>query len=237
MTKDAVKQRKRSADKLIASFEGMIRDGVLAEGDALPSEREIVQEYGVSRTVAREAVLALSSKGLIEARPGFRPIVKQPGFDTAITVVSSVVEQILQQPGAVRSLFEIRIMMEASLVRTAAEDASREDIAALKEALAQNEEEIENSEAFYVTDMAFHGILYQIPDNPLLLALHKAYTDWLSPQWSNMPRLPKRNQANFEAHNRIFEAILMRDADEAERHLRAHLASAWDQVRATFKEL
>ncbi|MEM6939323.1 MAG: FCD domain-containing protein [Pseudomonadota bacterium] len=231
------KKKERSADKLVATFEAMIRDGHLKEGVALPPEREIVQDYGVSRTVAREAVLSLSSKGLVHARPGFRPVVRRPGYETAIGVVSSLVPQLLRQPGGVRNLFEIRIMMEASLARTAAQDAGRDDIRALKAALEKNGDAIDDSEAFYATDVDFHGVLYKIPGNPLLPALHRAYTDWLAPQWSNMPRLSQRNKENFEAHGLIFDAILMRDPDEAEHYLREHLASAWDQVRTTFEEL
>ncbi len=231
------KTRERSADRLVSVFEGMIRDGTLPEGAALPPEREIVQDYGVSRTVAREAVLSLSSRGLVEARPGFRPVVKKPGYETAINMVSSLVPQLLGQPGGVRNLFELRIMMEASLARTAALEATRDTIADLKEALARNGAAIENSEEFYVTDTAFHGVLYSVPGNPLLPSLHRAYTDWLSPQWSNMPRLKDRNLSNFQAHTRIYEAILMRDPDAAEQHLRDHLEAAWNQVKNTFDGL
>ncbi|WP_240484657.1 FCD domain-containing protein, partial [Pseudoponticoccus marisrubri] len=59
-------------------------------------------------------------------------------------------------------------------------------------------------------------MLYDIPSNPVLPAIHRAYTTWLAPQWSRMPRLPDRNRANYEAHAAIFEAILMRDPDAAE---------------------
>ncbi len=90
---------------------------------------------------------------------------------------------------------------------------------------------------FYRTDMGFHAVLYQIPKNPVLPAVHKAYTAWLAPHWSRMPRLPARNRANYEAHRRIYEAILMRDQDAAEAALRAHLADAWTQVRETFGEI
>ncbi|MEM6760266.1 MAG: FCD domain-containing protein [Pseudomonadota bacterium] len=231
------KPRPRSADKLVAKFERLIRDGQLPEGSALPPEREIVQEFGVSRTVAREAVLSLSSKGLIEARPGFRPIVKKPGYETAISVLGSLVPQLLSLPGGVKNLFDVRILMEASLVRTAAHEATREQIRDLKAALTRNGEAIEDSTRFYATDIEFHGVLYRIPDNPLLPALHRAYTEWLAPQWANMPRLPSRNRDNYDAHSRIFDGILMRDPDEAERQLRQHLACAWEQVRSTFDGL
>lgn len=231
------KLRGRTADKLIAVFEAKIRDGTLPEGSTLPPEREIVQAYGVSRTVAREAVLALSNRGLIEARPGFRPVVVRPSYDTMAKTVSSLVPQLLSQPGGVRNLFDVRIMIETSLVRTAALTATRDDISNLKEALEANGAAIPRSEEFYRTDVAFHGVLYSIPGNPLLPALHRAFTEWLAPQWSKMPRMDTRNAANHAAHARILDAILMRDADEAEAALRDHLAAAWEQVRETFGDL
>jgi DNA-binding FadR family transcriptional regulator len=197
----------------------------------------MVQQHGVSRTVAREAVLALANKGLVQARPGFRPVVVKPGYDTAITVVESVVAQLLGQPGGVRNLFDLRIMMEAALARQAALTASKTDIQRLKEALAANEAAIDNSAQFYATDTAFHGVLYEIPDNPVLPAVHRAYTTWLSAHWTKMPRMETRNRMNFEAHARIFDAVLLRDPDLAEEQLRAHLASAWQQVSTTFSDL
>ncbi|MDJ0946445.1 MAG: FadR/GntR family transcriptional regulator [Kiloniellales bacterium] len=234
--KNAARSR-RAADGLIQVFEKQILDGTLRDGEPLPPEREIVQTYGVSRTVVREAVLALSNKGLVDARPRFRPVVRKPGYDAAIQAVGSVATRLLTEPGGVKSLFDLRIMMEAALVRQAAVAANKDQIAKLKAALAANEAAIAESETFYQTDVAFHGVLYEIPGNPLLPSIHRAYTSWLSSHWKKMPRLPDRNRANFEAHARIFDAILLRDPDAAEEALRAHLAAAWQQVRRTFGEI
>lgn len=229
--------KRRAADHLVSVFEDQIRSGALAEGDMLPPEREIVQTYGVSRTVVREAVLALSNKGLVHARPRYRPVVIKPGFDTALTVVESVVSQLLGQPGGVRNLFDLRIMMEIALVREAALKATKDDIQSMKAALSANEAAIDDSQEFFRTDTAFHGVLFEIPRNPVLPSIHRAYSNWLFPQWSQMPRMPQRNQRNFEAHKRVYDAVLFRDADLAETALRDHLASAWEQVSTTFKDL
>ena len=70
----------RAADDLFRTFEQLINSGALVDGQPLPPEREIVETYGVSRTVVREAVLALANKGLVEARPRFRPVVRKPTF-------------------------------------------------------------------------------------------------------------------------------------------------------------
>lgn len=229
--------KKRAADKLVALFEDQIRQGALAQGEALPPEREIVQTYGVSRTVAREAVLSLAGKGLVEARPGFRPVVKKPSVDTAFDIVGSLVPQLLQETGGVRNLFDLRIMMEASLVRSAAKTATKDDIQALKDALDRNELAVGESQEFYLTDMAFHGVLFGISDNPLMPAMHRAYSEWLAPHWLQMPRMEGRNQINFQSHKAIFNAILMRDPDAAEAALMEHMANAWQQVRNTFSDL
>ncbi len=125
----------RAADDLFRHFAEMINSGVLREGDPLPPEREIVATYGVSRTVAREAVLALANRGLVEARPRYRPVVRKPSYDTAIETVENVVARLLTQPGRVKDLFDTRILIEAALVRQAAADAKKEDIAALTLAL------------------------------------------------------------------------------------------------------
>ena len=228
--------RTRAADSLVSIYERQIIDGTLAVGMPLPPEREIMQSFSVSRTVVREAVQTLSAKGLVEARPRFRPVVRTPGYDAAIEAVGSVVNRLLTVPGGVRNLFELRIMMEAALVRGAALHADKHHVARMKQALADNEAAISDSQRFFETDVAFHRLLYEVPDNPVLPPIHQAYTDWLSSHWTKMPRDPERNHVNYRAHCRIFEAILFRDPDAAEFVLRDHLDDAWNQVRQTFEE-
>ena len=228
--------RARAADSLVSIYERQIIDGTLAVGKPLPPEREIMQSFGVSRTVVREAVQTLSNKGLVEARPRFRPVVRTPGYDAAIEAVGSVVNRLLTVPGGVRNLFELRIMMEAALVRDAALHADKNHVARMRQALADNEAAIGDSQRFFETDIAFHRVLYEAPDNPVLPPIHQAYTDWLSSHWTRMPRDLERNHVNYRAHSRIFEAILFRDPDAAELALRDHLDDAWNQVRQTFGE-
>lgn len=227
----------RAADQVVRAMAQRIRDGSIAHGEPLPAERDLMAEFNISRTVAREAVSILSSQGLIDAKPRHRPVVRKPGFDAAMDAASSIVGNLLLQPSGVRNLFESRILVEASLVRSAAEVATKQDISNLKNALMANEAAIEDSDLFYRTDMEFHQVFYQISGNPVWPAVHRAYSTWLAPQWGQMPRLAQRNKANFAAHSAILEAILMRDADAAEAALKSHLAEAWEQVRITFGDI
>lgn len=226
----------RASDEVVRLLSAKIQSGEYSDGSPLPAERSLMEELGISRTVVREAVQSLSKQGLVVARPRHRPIVRKPGYEAAISALESVATHLLDNMTGVRNLFDTRIMIEAALVRQAAKEANREDIAALKSALEANRAAIADSDEFYRTDNAFHGVLYDISRNPVLPSIHKAYSTWLEPQWSQMPRLPERNEANYDAHRRIFDAILLRDPDAAEDALREHLNNAWKQVCRTFDE-
>lgn len=234
---DAVQRpRQGAADALYRHFAEQINSGALREGQPLPPEREIVEAHGVSRTVVREAVKALSNRGLVVARPRHRPVVRQPSYEAAMETLGDVTGRLLREIEGVQNLYDTRILIEAALVRQAATEARPAEINALAEALEANSAAVDDNETFFETDIRFHAVLYAIPGNPVLPALHHAYTRWLSPHWLAMPRSANRNQINAQAHNAIFTAICARDADAAETALRRHLDDAWEQVRATFGE-
>lgn len=226
----------RASETVVRVLEARIASGDLPEGAHLPAERELMDRFGISRTVVREAIATLASRGLIESRPRFRPVVRKPGFDAALSAIGGVVGHLLSERDGVRNLYDTRVFIEAGLVRQAAVAARKQDIAALREALAANEVAIPDAETFYATDVAFHAVLYAVPRNPVFPATHRAFTSWLSGHWLRMPRSPERNRVNYLSHREVFEAIVERDPDAAEAALRAHLQSAWEYVRGTFED-
>ena len=228
------KSEGRVSNSVVSVMEKRIFKGQLKSGSVFPTERELSEEFGVSRTVAREAVKTLGGKGLIDARPRHRPVVLQPNYEMAAGVLGNLVNYLIARSEGVEYLFETRIFVEAGLARMAATDARKEDIANLREALNRNSACIDDSERFYETDMAFHAALYTVPRNPIFPALHRSFCDWLADHWKRMPRLPDRNRRNYAAHEAILRAILDRNPDEAEAALRRHLDDAWTQVRQTF---
>jgi DNA-binding FadR family transcriptional regulator len=225
----------RAADAVVRHIEAQIVGGELADGAHLPPERDLIDTFGVSRTVVREAVAVLASRGLVQSRPRYRPVVRRPGYDAAVAAVGGVVGHLLREQGGVKNLYDTRIFLEAALVRTAAMGARKDDIEALRRALAANEAAIPDSQRFYATDVAFHAVLYDIPRNPIFPSLHKAFTAWLAPHWVKMPRSQERNRVNYLRHREIYTSILERDPDAAERALTAHLNAAWEFVRGTFE--
>jgi len=225
----------RAADVICRDLEQRILSGELPDNSTLPAEKELGLHYGASRTVVREAITALSNRGMLENRPRFRPIVKKPGYEAAFDTMGSIVQHFTHAKEGVETLFNSRVFMERALVREAAVRARSDDIKNLRSALAANEAAIGISEDFYRTDTEFHRIFYSIPRNPIFPAVHHAYNQWLAEHWSKMDTSAERNLTNYRSHKSIFEAVLERDADAAESLLERHLEDAWDQIKHTFE--
>lgn len=234
MTSEVVVEGRRAADMVVAELEAQIASGQLADSSPLPAERDLMEQFGTSRTVIREAISTLSSRGMIESKPRFRPIVRKPDYATVLHATGNIVRHMLAERGGVRNLYDSRVFIERALVREAATSSTKEDITDLRAALRANKEAIPDSIEFYRTDVAFHGVLYRIPRNPIFPAMHEGYTSWLAPQWERMLRSPERNLVNFRAHEAIFNAIVERDPEAAEDALTRHLKAAWEYVRVTF---
>lgn len=221
------------ASRIAQELAAMILGGDLAGGERLPPERELMRRFGVSRTAVREAITGLAGRGLLHTRPGHRPIVRPPSYETAIEAVGDLVGHLMREGQGAWALFESRIFLEAALARHAAANARKDDIAELQAALLRNREAIGDRHAFYETDIAFHGVLYRIPRNPIYPAVHKAYVAWLMRHWARMERASEIDRLNHAGHQAILDAILARDPDEAETALRRHLQFAWELVRET----
>jgi DNA-binding FadR family transcriptional regulator len=225
---------RRAADSVVAEIEQDIVTGKLANGAPLPPERDLMGRFSVSRTVVREAIATLTTRGLLECKPRHRPIVRSPGYDAAFSAVGNVVVHLLKQNNGVKTLFDARIFLEAALVRHAALHARKEDIAALRAALADNLAAINDPVAFDNTDVAFHAIFYAISGNPIFPAIHRAFVSWLFGHWQSMPRSAEQNLAYHAGHKATFDAIINRDPEGAEKALQSHLEEAWETVRGTF---
>lgn len=225
----------RTSDDLVAEIERRISSGQFVHDKRLPTERDLMEEFGVSRTVVREAISTLANRGLVESKPRFRPTVKKPDYSTFFSVTGKIVEFLLDEPGGVANLYQSREFVERGLVRHAALHATTDDIANLKIALNANFAAIDDTPSFFETDIQFHRILYDIIGNPIFPAIFEGYVSWLAPNWSRMKRSSEHNKINYEAHKKIYEAILEREPALAEEALNEHLSFAWALVKETLE--
>jgi DNA-binding FadR family transcriptional regulator len=216
-----IKQRKLS-DEVAEHLERLIREGELAEADRLPSERELMRQFGVGRPSIREALLHLSKMGLVEVRSGERARVTRPTPQFVIDSLSGPARHMMSAPGGVRDFQSARLFFEVGLARNAAQNATAQDIEDLRDALETNRQSIGDLKLFERTDVDFHYVLAVITRNSIFTAIHAALAEWLLEQRRTTLAEGEDRKA-YAAHREIFEAIAARDTDAAEAAMRRHL--------------
>lgn len=219
---------RRLSEDVAEQLEHMIRDGDLAETDRLPSERELMRQFGVGRPSVREALLHLSKMGLVEVRSGERARVTRPTPQVVIEALAGPARHMLAAPGGVRDLQDARAFFETGLARRAAISATDDDLAALARALDANRQAIGDLRRFERTDVGFHYVLALMARNPIFTAIHAALAEWLLEQRHTTLAGAADGVATqtraWEAHRDIHDAIAARDPDRAESAMRDHLA-------------
>jgi DNA-binding FadR family transcriptional regulator len=228
--------RRRLYQEVAERIEAMIRNGTLAEGDALPAERELMERFGVGRPAIREALLSLQQKGLIALSNGERARVVHPDAARLIEALSGAARVYLGKEAGVRHFQGARLLFESAIAAEAARLATAEDLARIESALAANRAARGERALFQRTDVAFHLEIVRTTRNPLLVGVHQALTDWLTEQREVSLLAPGAEASAFAYHERIFAALAARDAESAAREMRAHLLEVerfyWQRAQA-----
>lgn len=226
-------ERKTLSEQVAEQLEADILEGRLGENDQLPSERELMEQFGVGRPAVREALFYLQRLGLIAINSGTRARVIRPTAEAVMARLSGVTKQLLSQPQGQQYFQEARAMFEISLARYAARHATQEDLARLRAALEDNRESLGNEARFKRSDNDFHGVLASIGHNPIFDAIHEALSEWLDDRRAQVLQREGEDEAAFRAHIEIIEAIESRDPEAAEAAMRRHL----DRHYGTYMEL
>jgi len=232
-------RRSKLYEQVAHTVEQRIREEDIMPGAPLPSERELMREFGVGRPAVREALFHLQRMGLVELKAGARARVAAPTAKAVVENLSGSVRYLLSSPDGVRHFQEARAFLEIGLARYAAEHDTASEIEALRSALEANRAALGDLGKFERTDVAFHYVLAVIPRNPIFTTLHAAFVEWLVEQRRvtlNWRGRQGTAQLAYEAHAAIYRAVSARNADEAEKAMREHLTHTsgiyWEARRA-----
>lgn len=216
----------RLYEQVVNQIEANILSGNLHAGDKLPPERELGEQFGVSRTVVREAIKALRQKGLVEIQPGKGTFVTDGTSEVMRESIGHMVK--IDAARGLSNLMQVREMLEPEIAASAATLATEEDLVDMRSAIDAMDNSLSDGNAFIEADQQFHLALAKATRNQLLLRLIDPIVDLLLEQRLKMfnsgTGAAKRGQYH---HKRIFEAIENRNADAARREMIAHL----EQVR------
>lgn len=207
------------AEKLAAQ----IRAGQLGADGKLPSERILMNRFGVGRSTVREALFALRKLGLITVRSGSVRQVVQPTPQTLINELSVMAKLLVAEDDGMRNFQRARALFEVGLVREVALSITSAKVERLRVALDANRASIGNQRAFVESDVDFHYALAETAENPIYLALHGAFLQWLADQREISAMAGADQVAVYEEHERVFVAVAAGDAPAAQDAMQAHL--------------
>jgi DNA-binding FadR family transcriptional regulator len=200
-----------------------INAGEFPDGSRLPSERELAETFGASRTSIREALLSLRSAGLISARQRARARVTALSNPAFFNQLSGAAQSLLARPNGIADFQEARVLFECGLARYAARHASSKELDQLAAALARNKKAIRNPASFAKTDEAFHDVLAEISRNSVFAALNTALSAWLREQRTLAITVRGATRRIYEGHEEIYETVAAHDAEAADEAMRRHL--------------
>jgi DNA-binding FadR family transcriptional regulator len=234
----SVFQTTRLHEQLAAALAREIVSGELLPGAVVPSEPELVRQFGVSKTVARETIQALGAVGLIRVQQGKRTVVlEQDQWDILSGLVQQAYREAGNAAGLVRDLYAVRSLLEPPAARWAAEHADAADVAALRERVGLMREAIAagNPARFLEHDRAFHLEIAELSRNRVLRAIVRDINELLQTSWLLSALSTEETEVACQTHAEIVAAIADRDGERAERTMGEHLewAASVDRTAPT----
>ncbi|MDR3410437.1 MAG: FadR/GntR family transcriptional regulator [Formivibrio sp.] len=241
MEMQSMGRRETLSGKLIRAISDRIAAGQYRVGDRLPSEQEMIEEFGVSRTVVREAIANLKAGGSVSTVQGVGAFVmlqdKPSAFEIKETSNLTVAQEMI-------GVLELRVALETEAVALAAQRRSETNLATMREAL----EEVryaatagvytaEVGEKAAEADIAFHRAIAEATGNSHFLRLFNYLGEYMVSRsrlqtfkFGGGP-VQEYLERTIAEHERIYQAIAMQDTDTARAALRLHLAGSRDRLQ------
>ncbi|MFF3336366.1 FadR/GntR family transcriptional regulator [Streptomyces sp. NPDC002888] len=213
----------KASDVLAAEVRERILSGEFPEGMALPAERQLVEQTGLSRATVREALRILEVERLVEIRPGRGggAFVRRPGRESLVGTVQLVIRG---QRIRLDALHETREAIEPTCAALAAKRRTERDLAELDAAQAESVAAGDDSRRFLRANVRWHDAVAKAGDNELLIGFMSALSQSIHAATDLEPFLnADLREATARTHARITEAIRAGDEGAAMRRMSRHV--------------
>jgi DNA-binding FadR family transcriptional regulator len=211
----------------------LIRSGLLAPGQQLPSEVELKERFGVGRSTIREALNGLVLVGAIEVRHGQGAFVLHDRAEMPGGLDEAVRRSVTQE------LLEAREAMELAIARLAAERATDEDLEGLRALLDQAELKVRETGAAIDEASRFHLLIAEAAQNDLFTQFIQMILGYLNERGEDLSTAEGYGTWEIEAHRELLAAISSGVGEQAQRAMASHLSdmreilfSGWAAFRA-----
>lgn len=210
-------------DKVTEALVRLIRSGGYGVRARLPSEKEMAERFGVSRTVVREAVSRLKSEGLVESHQGKGVFVRAASPDVPFRIDQRAAESVR----SILQIVELRRGIEAEAAALAAARRTEGELRDIQRALAELERHVDGAQEGVEADKAFHRAIARAAGNPHFLALW----DFIGRFLTSAMRVTRTYEGRRDdlmsqvrrEHEAVVAAIARQDPEAAQAAARHHL--------------
>lgn len=207
--------------EIAESISEKIISGEYPERTLLPTERELCSEQGVSRTVIREAMKLLESRGLVRIERGRGTVVQAVDHEP---VTDSLKLMLRRSGNTLEQLLEVRTILETAMVTLAAERRTEGNLTAMERSLEVMRAKPGEPEGYVDADLEFHAEIARAAGNPVLLVLLEPLSQVLRESRIASFSGPRVVEVRTRQHKEIFDLIRQQDAEGARASMLRHLS-------------
>jgi GntR family galactonate operon transcriptional repressor len=223
----------RFASVVVEELANEIIRGAFPEGEVLPTEPVLGEQFGFSRTVIREALKMLEERGLVRVEQG-RGTTVQPRemwnlLDPVVLRIGLAYDDDLT---LLDDLVEIRMLLEREMASAAASRMTADELAALEQTVIDMEGAYGDCDRFRAFDQRFHAIVMKASGNAIGLTIVRVihqHGDVTPPLAGSTSRA--QLERTVREHKGIYAALAAADGDLAGDRIAAHIESAWAERR------
>jgi len=199
---------------------GAILSGELQEGDLLPTETELAEQFGVTRSTVREAIRLLEQGGLLGRADRKRLAVRLPSVEMASRSVNAAMRM---HRVTFKDLWEISMGLEPLAARLACAAATEHDKQLIAMNLERTREVIAENEALLMVEIEFHALVARASHNHALLLAREPLNELFFPAYRPVIERLKPGKRILQSHQNIFNAIVANDPDTAAEWAEKHM--------------
>lgn len=221
----------RVSHSIVQQIRKAILAGELKPGDRLPSEKDLANDFNVSKASLREAIRYLEALGLVEVMQGVSGgvFIREVDLETAR---NSLFNYIFFQNPSIQEFTQLRLVIESYVAGLAAEKATEADICFFEDNLAQTSKQLNSGAFYFKLDTAFHHRIATISNNRLIIFVIDSLKNAIVNLKLQMELDAGFSNIVYESHKRIVEAIKRRDTDAAKEEMTRHIVSVEEELLA-----
>lgn len=222
--------RTNLADIIMEQIVTLIKEGKLKVGKSFFSERQLAEQFNVSRVTVREATKRLMQKGFLITSHRNSLIISKPSPEA---LIDPIMDAITLDEKDNKNLIEVRRVLETYAAIIAINRASKTDIEELSQIIESMEKNIDNHDIFSNYDYFFHIKISQATNNSILFNLLKSIRIIMREEIKELAKFEKNRKEVLKLHKKILEGLIKKDSELVNKSMNLH----FDNVEECYRRL